>query len=185
VSSLAVSAIHRLPQKVVEITGIRSWACNYLVVEALLNEVKGMTDLTDLRLKYHETDGGFWSNVAGVTFDGRQEHITDDLREIGLLLEPDPTNDYDANAIKVIRADNRKQVGFIKKEYAPRLAELFTKGFSPFIQKVVPTGGTPEKCKRGINIRLNCEGVDLKRFVFGGGSQTDLFGAEAQVGWSE
>ena len=183
-SWLAVSATHRLTQKVVEITGISFWACNYLVVEALLNEVKGV-DTSELETRHYNDDGGFWTNVAGTTFDGRQAHISDDLADIGLLLEPDATNEYDPNAIKVNRADNRQQVGFIKKEYAPRLAELFAKGFSPFIQKVVPTGGTPEKCKRGINIRLNCEGVDLKRFVFGGGSQTDLFGAEAQVGWSE
>jgi hypothetical protein len=143
-----------------------------------------MTDLSELDTKHHD-DGGFWTSAAGVTFEGRQEQISDDLRGIGLLLEPDPTNDHDPNAIKVIRADNREQVGFIKKEHAPLLAELFTRGFLPFVQTVVPTGATSEKDKRGINIRLNCRGVNLKRFVFGGGSQTELFGGDAEIGWLE
>lgn len=167
-----------------EITGISFWACNYLVVKALINEVRGMSDLSEIDTRRHD-DGGFWSKVAGVTFDNRQELISDDLKDIGLLLEPDPTNDYDVNAVKVVRADNRQQVGFIKKEHAPSVARLFATGFKPFVQTVMPTGGTSEENKRGINIRLNCDGVNLKRFVFGGGSQTVLLGGEAQVGWSE
>ncbi len=55
-SSSVVSATHRLTQKVVEITGISFWACNYLVVEALLNEVKGV-DTSELETRHYNDDG--------------------------------------------------------------------------------------------------------------------------------
>ena len=51
-------------------------------------------------------------NVAGITHG---EHTDDHLGEFVATLEPDPTNPYDANAIKIL-AHNGDRIGFVPKD---------------------------------------------------------------------
>jgi len=84
-------------------------------------------------------------NVAGVTFDGRQEVLAElyEIQEaqkagtttpsiaiipIDLVREPD--NKYDANAIQVLAEgnDGYKHVGYVSRDLAARLAPLLDAG---------------------------------------------------------
>jgi len=51
-------------------------------------------------------------NIAGITHG---EHIDDHIGEFVATLEPDPTNPYDANAIKIL-ASNGDRIGFVPKD---------------------------------------------------------------------
>jgi hypothetical protein len=51
-------------------------------------------------------------NVAGITHG---EHIDEHLGEFIATLEPDPTNPYDANAIKIVTR-NGHRVGYVPKD---------------------------------------------------------------------
>lgn len=51
-------------------------------------------------------------NIAGITHG---EHVDEHLGEFVATLEPDPTNPYDANAIKII-TDNGHRVGFVPRD---------------------------------------------------------------------
>lgn len=51
-------------------------------------------------------------NVAGITHG---EHIDDHLSEFVANLEPDPTNPYDANAIKILTS-NGDRIGYVPKD---------------------------------------------------------------------
>lgn len=45
-----------------------------------------------------------------------------------LILEPEPTNQYDPNAIKVIEPESGEFIGYIQKELSPSVAELLAEG---------------------------------------------------------
>ena len=51
-------------------------------------------------------------NVAGITHG---EHIDEHLGEFIATMEPDPTNPYDANAIKIVTR-NGHRVGYVPKD---------------------------------------------------------------------
>ena len=101
----------------------------------------------------------FHSKVTGVTKnneDGssRQGIIRKELK-VGdmLLLDREPKNPYDRNAIAVVTSDNEKKIGYINAELASRLAPLMDRGH--FIDCYVAdiTGGAPGE-SYGVNIRL-------------------------------
>jgi single-stranded-DNA-specific exonuclease len=70
----------------------------------------------------------FYTKVVGVTFEGRQEIIKEEVNKGDLLtLEREPDNKYDSNAIKVL-TDNKKQIGFLKAELAKHLAPYLDNG---------------------------------------------------------
>ena len=50
--------------------------------------------------------------IAGITHG---EHIDDHLGEFAATLEPDPTNPYDANAIKILTS-NGHHIGYVPKD---------------------------------------------------------------------
>lgn len=101
----------------------------------------------------------FHSKVAGVTKnneDGssRQEIIRNELKAGDmLLLDREPNNRYDYNAIAVVTAAYEEKIGYINSELASRLAPLMDRGH--FIDCYVAdiTGGAPGE-SYGVNIRL-------------------------------
>lgn len=69
----------------------------------------------------------FHTKVVGVTFGERQKYIRD--MQIGerIILEREPDNTYDKNAIKVINSKGF-QIGFISKDLAAQLAPKLDNG---------------------------------------------------------
>ncbi len=66
-----------------------------------------------------------FTKVAGVTFEGRQEILERCRRDMPCRLEPEPTNKYDPNAIKVMVATGPgvvEQVGYVPKNLAAVIA---------------------------------------------------------------
>jgi len=61
-------------------------------------------------------------NIAGITHG---EHIDEHLGEFVATLEPDPTNPYDANAIKIM-ADNGHRVGYVPCEMTATIRDFTT-----------------------------------------------------------
>lgn len=61
--------------------------------------------------------------VVGVTFEGRQGVLRQllkgkDMQEILVHLVPEPDNVYDSNAVKVVAASTREQIGYVPREAA-------------------------------------------------------------------
>lgn len=110
----------------------------------------------------------FFTKIAGVTFSNtganteNRQRIIRDLCQQGLLnegqkltLEPEPSNRFDPNAIKVIGPDGR-QLGYLSKDVASSIADAIRKGrhFFAYVESV--TGGTIEYAY-GINIKIREE----------------------------
>lgn len=94
----------------------------------------------------------FFSTVAGVTFEGRQEYVKKCRLGQELELIRDKMNVHDRNAIAVYAGDN--QVGYIKKEIAAKMAPKMDSGtkYRCFVENI--TG--QEYNNYGINIKI-CE----------------------------
>lgn len=62
--------------------------------------------------------------VSGVTYEGRQDKIPQLLLSDPVRLEPEPTNPYDPNAIKVLIAHAGEiwHMGYVPKELAKTIA---------------------------------------------------------------
>ncbi len=74
-------------------------------------------------------------SIAGISFantDGRARREVLEECENGelLFLEPDPMNEYDENAVKVVR-QNGDQLGFVPASLSPEVYELAEKGYGP------------------------------------------------------
>lgn len=96
----------------------------------------------------------FYTKIAGVTFEQRQERIKD--LEIGqeLILCREPENPHDANAIAVYAGE--QQLGYLKRTLAQQLAVLMDKGnrYQALVAQV--TGGQEQHY--GVNILIErCE----------------------------
>ncbi len=114
---------------------------------------------------------GFNTKVAGTTFHSRQDAIDASLVDVGVLLLRDYGNPYDEFAILVLRADDGRQVGYIKQDYTQHLAP-FTKYQELSAIVTAVTGGDDGK-NRGVNIYVfEDEGRILPSSMFGndGGS---------------
>jgi hypothetical protein len=61
-------------------------------------------------------------NIAGITHG---EHIDEHLGEFVATLVPDPTNPYDANAIKIM-TDNGHRVGFVPRDTTVEIRDFTT-----------------------------------------------------------
>lgn len=97
--------------------------------------------------------GEFYTKVAGVTFDGRQRYIRQMRVGENIILEREPYNTYDKNAIKVINA-NGNQIGFIGKELAAQLAPKMDNGMRYTAVCTAITGNNPgDNC--GVNIKIS------------------------------
>ena len=64
------------------------------------------------------------TRVAGVTYEGRQDYLAQLSVNDACRLEPEPTNQYDPNAIAVKVSHNSEiwHVGYIPKEVAEQIA---------------------------------------------------------------
>lgn len=61
-------------------------------------------------------------NIAGIT---HSEHVDDHLDEFVATLEPEPTNEYDPNAIKIL-AQNGDRVGYVPREVTNEVRDFST-----------------------------------------------------------
>jgi len=93
---------------------------------------------------------GFHTKVAGTTFENRQNAIDASLVEVGVLLLRDYGNPYDEFAIQVLRADDGRQIGYIKQDYTQHLAP-FTR-YQELSAIVTAVTGGDEGKNRGVNI---------------------------------
>ena len=92
-----------------------------------------------------------FSKVVGVTFENRQNIIRGLSEGEVLLLEREPDNKIDANAIKVLRNDE-KQLGYISAELANEMASAMDSGIKYFCVVKNLTGIAKET--KGVNIEI-------------------------------
>ncbi|CUX42714.1 HIRAN domain protein [Clostridium sp. C105KSO15] len=93
----------------------------------------------------------FYTKVAGVTYDNRQQYVKQCYNGQQLDLVRDKFNPYDKNAIAIYAGDN--QVGFLSKELAQKLAPKMDSGiiYECFVECV--TGETHNI--NGLNIKIS------------------------------
>ena len=72
---------------------------------------------------------GFYTKVAGVTFEGRQRYIRNMLRNNStkITLRRDRNNPYDSNAVAVIN-EYGEQIGFLSRQVASSVAPRMDMG---------------------------------------------------------
>lgn len=93
---------------------------------------------------------GFELEVAGVTYENRQDLIDPSLVGSEVFLILDKANDFDDFAIRVLRQDGQC-LGFIPKRCSRHLAPFAEhQGLSGVVKAVV--GGTAEKTYKGLRI---------------------------------
>ena len=61
-------------------------------------------------------------NIAGITHG---EHINEHLGEFDAILEPDPTNPYDQNAIKIVTSEGHR-IGYVPKDQTQYVRDFTT-----------------------------------------------------------
>lgn len=93
----------------------------------------------------------FHTKLAGVSFEGRQDTIAGLRTGAALILEREPDNPHDPNAIAVRYGS--LQLGYVKRGIAKHLAPLIDRGvqYSARIESL--TGGGADK-NRGVNILM-------------------------------
>lgn len=92
----------------------------------------------------------FFTKIAGVTHENRQENILRLYEGQQLQLLREPTNPYDSNAIAVIGSG--RQIGYIPRNIALRLAPKLDSGYEAKIQITNLTGGGNKN--RGVNVKI-------------------------------
>ena len=123
------------------------------------------------------------TKIAGVTFEGRQETVKRLSKGHPLIIERDPDNEYDRNAVAVLARfpseshptgeNNREnngenngrsaspeelQVGFLNRELASQISPFLAGGGKAFALVSDLTGGVAGREHRGVNIILALEG---------------------------
>lgn len=100
----------------------------------------------------------FFTKVVGTTFNGRDETIEElyldgDL-DCGqrLILDRERNNAHDKNAIAVKHPKNMKQLGFIGRDIAAKLAPVMDSGIDCYAEVQCVTGGNTGRY--GINIKV-------------------------------
>ncbi|HTV91131.1 MAG TPA: HIRAN domain-containing protein, partial [Verrucomicrobiae bacterium] len=101
----------------------------------------------------YATIGGasqFHTKLVGVSFEGRQDTIAGLRVDTELVLERQPANEFDPNAIGVYYG--ALQLGFVRKQIAKHLAPLIDGG-ARYRARVESLTGGGEK-NRGVNIYM-------------------------------
>lgn len=93
-----------------------------------------------------------FTKLAGVSFNGRQNHITKSINGKKLMLIRDYNNQYDKNAIGVYNED--VLIGWISKNLAKKLAPEIDAGIQWHALVSGVTGKDNET--KGVNIELIC-----------------------------
>ena len=92
------------------------------------------------------------SKVVGVSFEGRQDIIANVVEGDSLILEREPSNAFDPNAIKVMWQG--KCIGYISRDLARDLSDRMDKGFEYEVKVSETTGGNLDRPNRGVNIEI-------------------------------
>ena len=112
--------------------------------------------------EHEEMQEAIYTKIVGVSFEGRQELIKT-LKEDDILeLRREPGNQYDKNAIAVLKevgewyathVKQYKQLGYISRELAVDLAEAIDRGMEYGCKISSVTGGQDGR-NFGINIEI-------------------------------
>lgn len=107
-------------------------------------------------------------NVAGVSFEGRQEIICE-LKDVwdglatgsilgtpAVWLEREPDNAYDANAIKVMTQFG--QIGYVPAKLAAYMAHELDEGLASYLTALVEIRATK---KGGLSVQVSTYRMDL------------------------
>lgn len=91
------------------------------------------------------------SKIAGISFEGRQALIQGLKAGVGLILQRQPDNAFDKNAIKILTKEG-EHLGFINRQLAAELAPAMDKGnkYGAFITEIT---GSQDK-NFGVNIEI-------------------------------
>jgi hypothetical protein len=81
------------------------------------------------------------TKIVGVTFEGRQEVVARLQMGDRVWIEPEPSNPYDPNAIKVCRS-NGEQIGYFSRYLAASVAPYFKAYSYPVKGKVTLLTGS-------------------------------------------
>lgn len=103
------------------------------------------------------SDGFFIETLAGVTYDNRQEKIKNLNQGDKLVLEREPANIHDTNAIRVLTCSG-DNIGYIKKIHAAFYAPFFDIEKEPLSGEVVsilPGFGTSSFFDVTIKFKVN------------------------------
>jgi single-stranded-DNA-specific exonuclease len=107
----------------------------------------------------YATIGGasqFHTKLVGVSFEGRQDTIAGLRVGTELVLERQPANEFDANAIAV--RYGALQLGFVRKQIAKHLAPLIDSGarYNARVESLTggPSAGSGQVRHRGVNIYM-------------------------------
>jgi single-stranded-DNA-specific exonuclease len=95
------------------------------------------------------------TRVVGVTYEGRQRIVA--LLKVGdtVFLVRDQNNQYDPNAIKVVRGDNQ-QFGFVNRDLAVKLAPILDQCEGVLRASIAAvTGGYDPSSFRGALVRFD------------------------------
>ncbi len=103
----------------------------------------------------------FETTVAGVSYKNkggtnRQSILKRLSPGQGLILKREPRNRYDNNAVKVLTG-GRKQIGYIPKLDAKRVAAVMDSGTTVKCSVVKVTGGTKSKPTLGCVVRVSAD----------------------------
>ncbi len=112
----------------------------------------------DDSLKSREYEGileahSFFTKLAGVTFEGRQEVIARLVDDEALILRRDPLNEYDPQAVAVYAPRLEAQIGFLNRDLAAVIAPALDEGVEYTVALGSVTGGNEGK-SRGVNVEI-------------------------------
>ena len=107
---------------------------------------------------YYKTEGEsykpsnfMFSKIVGVSFENRQDKIKELKENEELILEREPANQYDKNAIKILNSE-REHLGYVNKEIAIDMAKAMDKGLKFKVIVTSITGGKDNNY--GCNIKI-------------------------------
>jgi single-stranded-DNA-specific exonuclease len=101
----------------------------------------------------------FNTKIVGVSFEGRQDLVAGVRPGEALILQRDPSNSYDANAVAVFYG--RLQLGFLRKQIAARIAPNIDAGQRYRAEVRHVTGGGTKNV--GVNIWVSRERAPVER----------------------
>ena len=120
-----------------------------LLIERLFARAGDYTTEEPLGL---EEAGAFYTKVAGVTFEGRQETVRALRPGDPLMLRREPDNPHDPHAVKVVTASGT-QIGYLSARIASRLAPSIDTGIRYAAAVTQITGGGDRSF--GVNIHVH------------------------------
>lgn len=100
-----------------------------------------------------DTDS-FFTKLAGVTFEGRQEIIARLDEHESLILRRDPLNEYDDSAVAVFAPRLESQIGYLNRDLAAVIAPALDEGIEYNVALGSVTGGV-EGRSRGVNVEIS------------------------------